>query len=94
MRGEAELSLQSRGSNPARLSHVAAMRAREFNPAQGLLASPMVVRGEAEIPKRYGSDCAYYVNQEKTPHNILRCEWYVFGYRSSNDFTEYFSLLP
>jgi hypothetical protein len=93
VRGKAELRLQSRGSNPARLSDVAAMRTCEFNAAQGLAASATVVRGEAEIPKRYRSNCARYVNQEKTPHNILRCEWYVFGYRSSNDFTEYFSLV-
>jgi hypothetical protein len=90
---KAELRLQSRGSNPLRLRDVTTVRTCEFNAAQGLRATATVIRGEAEIPKRYQSDCASYVDQEKTPHNILRCAWYVLGCCPSNGFTQYFCAL-
>jgi hypothetical protein len=69
---------------------MATVRTCQFNAAQGLGASAPVVRGEAQIPERYDNDCADEVDKKKTPHNILRCAWYVFGYRTSNDFTDYF----
>src|SRR5208282_6180139 len=68
--GESQAGLQARGSYPAGLDHLAAMRAGSFHPAQGLGPSPVVVRSQAEIPQPDQSNRTNCVDQEEAPHNL------------------------